>query len=134
MIRSFNKRMLELSTAGTRLSRGGSDLTDYRASVPSQSSVDEPNRGLPSPVNDLVVTVLAPSAALSHWNGQIRAIGMDGLFVYDTRALTEVSLRFGGAEPHPLAVLQDGPGRTRFIGVAHGFGDPINDPTVRIDR
>jgi glycogen debranching enzyme len=96
--------------------------------------VDEPYHGLPAPVNDLVVTVLAPAAALSHADGQIRAIGMDGLFVSDARALTEVRLRFGGTEPHPLAVLQDGPGRTRFISVAHGFGDRINDPTIRIDR
>jgi glycogen debranching enzyme len=98
------------------------------------SSVDEPHRGLPAPVNDLVVTVLAPAAALSHADGQIRATGMDGLFVSDVRALTEVRLRFGGAEPHPLTAAQAGPGRTRFIAVAHGFGDPINDPTIRIDR
>src|SRR5262249_53634336 len=115
--------MLELSNAGHHLSRGAPDLTDNRidasgalrasgASSPSgatiaspSSSVDEPYPGLPAPVNDLVVTVLAPAAALSHANGQIRATGMDGLFVSDARALTEVRLRFGGAEPHPLAVL-----------------------------
>jgi glycogen debranching enzyme len=112
-------------------------LTDNRTHPPGASGssrVDEPYHGLPAPVNDLVVTVLAPAAALSHADGQIRAIGMDGLFVSDSRALTEVRLRFGGTEPHPLAVLQDGPGRTRFISVAHGFGDRINDPTIRIDR
>ena len=42
-------------------------------------------------MNDLVVTVLAPAAALSHADGQIRATGMDGLFVSDVRALTEVA-------------------------------------------
>ncbi len=98
------------------------------------SSVDAPYANLPPPINDLVVTVLAPAVALSHADGQIRARGMDGLFVSDARALTEVRLRFGGVEPHPLATLPDGPGRTRFISVAHGFGDPINDPTIRIDR
>ena len=77
---------------------------------PNASSVDVPYRGLPAPVNDLVVTVLAPAAALSHADGQIRATGMDGLFVSDVRALTEVRLRFGGAEPHPLTVAQAGPG------------------------
>jgi hypothetical protein len=108
-----------------------SDLTDNQTGA---SSVDAPYANLPPPINDLVVTVLAPAVALSHADGQIRARGMDGLFVSDARALTEVRLRFGGVEPHPLATLPDGPGRTRFISVAHGFGDPINDPTIRIDR
>ena len=59
---------------------------------------------------------------------------MHGLFVSDVRALTEARLRFGGREPHPLAVLPEGAGATRFVAVARGFGDPIADPTVRVDR
>lgn len=98
------------------------------------STVDQPNPDLPPPVSNLVVTVRAPAAALSGRDGQIRATGMDGLFVADVRALTEVRLRFGDREPYPLTALPDGPGRSRFISVAHGFGDPLNDPTIRLDR
>src|SRR5262245_54838369 len=138
MIGSFNLRgCWNCHPPSTRLSRGESELTDNRiagAGPPVASSVDEPYLGLPAPLNDLQVTVLAPAVALSREDGQIRAAGMDGLFVSDSRALTEVRLRFGGTEPHLLAALQDVPGRIRFIGVAHGFGDQINDPTIRIDR
>ena len=51
-------------------------MTDNQIKV---SGVDEPHPDLPPPVNDLVVTVLAPSAALSGADGQIRATGVDGL-------------------------------------------------------
>ncbi len=122
---------LELSTSAQDLSRGVSDLTDNRIDT---STVDVPYTDLPPPVNDLVVTVQAPATALSAPDGQVRATGMDGLFVSDMRVLTEARLRFGGVEPHPLAVQHEGPGRSRFISVAHGFGDPINDPTIRLDR
>src|SRR5262249_22795804 len=137
MIGSFKlSGCLELLTLTRDLSRGVSDLTDNQTDVSTvdQPHGDEPYGDLPPPVNDLIVTVQAPAAALSRPDGQIRASGMDGLFVSDVRALTEVRLRFGGIEPHPLTVLSEGPGRSRFVSVAHGFGDPINDPTIRLDR
>jgi glycogen debranching enzyme len=136
----------ELSTSARELSRGVSDLTDNQTDASTvdqprprrlpadQVATDQPYQDLPRPVNDLIVTVMAPAAALSQPDGQIRASGMDGLFVSDVRALTEVRLRFGGVEPHPLTVLPEGPGRARFVSVAHGFGDRINDPTIRLDR
>jgi glycogen debranching enzyme len=118
-----------------------SDLTDNQTDSSTVDQppadppfADEPYPDLPPPVNDLVVTVQAPAAALSRAGGQILASGMDGLFVSDVRALTEARLRLGGVEPHALTVLPEGPGRTRFVSVAHGFGDPINDPTIRLDR
>ncbi len=126
---------------GPGLVKGVSDLTDNQTDASTvdqpyadRPPTDRPYADLPPPVNDLIVTVQAPAAALSRPDGQIRASGMDGLFVSDVRALTEVRLRFGGVEPHPLTVLPEGPGRTRFVSIAHGFGDPINDPTIRLDR
>ena len=96
--------------------------------------MDIPYECLPPPVNQLIATVRAPASALSPADGQIRPNGMDGLFVSDVRVITEARLSFGGVEPYPLAQLHEGPGRSRFVSFARGFGDPISDPTVRIDR
>ena len=89
---------------------------------------------LPAPIHDLTATALAPVAALSEPDGQIRSAGMQGLFVGDTRVLGLVRLSFADTEPQALAQLPEGPGRTRFVGFARGFGDRVTDPTVRIDR
>src|SRR5688572_20969541 len=88
---------------------------------------------LPAPIHDLTATALAPTAALSGPDGHIRAEGRQGMFVGDTRVLGRVCLSFADTEPQALAHLPEGPGRTRFIGFAHGFGDRVTDPTVRID-
>jgi glycogen debranching enzyme len=82
----------------------------------------------------LVASVLAPAAALSGDDGQIRPVGAQGVFVGDERVLSRARLRVGGAEPAPLAAFIEGPGVTRFLGVAAGAGDPGPDPTVRVSR
>jgi len=89
---------------------------------------------LPPPVHELTATVMAPAAALSAFDGQIRGEGVQGLFLGDTRVLSEARLRFGDGEPRALARVEEGPGRTRFIGYAPAHGDPVADPTVRVDR
>jgi glycogen debranching enzyme len=89
---------------------------------------------LPDPIHDLTATVLAPLAALSGADGQIRAAGMQGVFLGDTRVLRQARLRFADTEPRALVGRAEGSGRTRFVGFVHGYGDRTGDPTVRVDR
>jgi glycogen debranching enzyme len=98
------------------------------------STMDPPYPHLAPAVNQLTTAVCAPAAALSAHDGQIRASGLDGLFISDVRVLTEARLRFGGVEPHPLAGVPEGTGRVRFVAVARDFGDRAPDPTVRVER
>lgn len=96
--------------------------------------MDDAFARVPAPLHDLVVTVQAPACALGGGDGQIRASGMQGLFVADLRVLSQARLCFGGSEPLPLLRLPEGAGRTRFVGFARGYGDVGTDPTVRLDR
>lgn len=53
-------------------------------------------------LHDLVSAVCAPAMALSARDGQVRRQGAQGLYVRDIRALSEVVLSVGGAEPISL--------------------------------
>jgi glycogen debranching enzyme len=90
--------------------------------------------GVPAPIHDLTATVAAPASVLADADGQIRAVGAQGLFLGDTRVLSRARLSVDATEPHGLSRFHDGPGRTRFVGFLSGMGDPIGDPTVRVDR
>jgi glycogen debranching enzyme len=96
-------------------------------------STDDTAR-LPDSIHDLTATVLAPSAALSGADGQIRAVGMQGVFLGDTRVLRQARLSFDDTEPRALTGRAEGPGRTRFVAFVRGYGDRSGDPTVRVDR
>lgn len=98
------------------------------------SSTHRANAHLPSPIHDLTATVRAPACALSDADGQIRATGMQGLFVSDLRVLTEATVRIDGHEPYSLARMPEGPGVSRFVAVADGFAESGPDPTVRVER
>src|SRR5690606_32073957 len=98
------------------------------------STLDPPGWRPPPTTNQLIATVRAPAAALCAPDGQLRAGDLDGLFIADLRVLAEARLHFDGIDPHHLAHMHDGPGRTRFISVARAIGDPSNDPTVGVDR
>ena len=98
------------------------------------ATVNPRHARLPTPIHDLVATIHAPAYAMSGADGQIRAVGMDGLFVADVRVLTEARLTLGGTEIEPLAHLHEGPGKTRFISVSRAVGDDDPDPTVRVER
>jgi glycogen debranching enzyme len=82
----------------------------------------------------LVACVRAPTCVLSASDGQIRRDGTQGLIHSDVRHLAELIVTVDGHEP--LAVgqcLVDG-GRARFVGALVDVGDPIPDPTVRLER
>ena len=92
------------------------------------------DRALQPLLHDLVVTLAAPTSALSGADGQIRASGVQGVFHADTRVLSRAVLRLDGREPESVGHAPAGAGETRFVSVARWLGDRINDPTVRIDR
>ncbi|MEV4750178.1 glycogen debranching N-terminal domain-containing protein [Streptosporangium sp. NPDC049248] len=85
-------------------------------------------------LHDLVSTVLAPTVALSGGDGQIRPAGVQGLFHADSRALSQATLTIGGREPEAVGHAPRGPGGSRFVALARWLGDPVLDPTVRIER
>ncbi|GLI00410.1 amylo-alpha-1,6-glucosidase [Phytohabitans aurantiacus] len=93
-----------------------------------------PDRMLQPLLHDLVPTTAAPTTTLSGRDGQIRATGVQGVFHADTRVLAEARLLVDGREPEPIQYAPDGPGAARFVSLARWLGDPIPDPTVRIDR
>lgn len=85
-------------------------------------------------LHDLVGTVLAPTVALSGGDGQIRPAGVQGVFHADSRALSRAVLTIDGREPEAVGHAPRGPGATGFVALARWLGDPVPDPTVRIER
>ncbi|MEV4530239.1 glycogen debranching N-terminal domain-containing protein [Streptosporangium sp. NPDC049304] len=85
-------------------------------------------------LHDLVSTVLAPTVALSGGDGQIRPAGVQGVFHADSRALSRAVLTIDGREPEAVGHAPRGPGATGFVTLARWLGDPVPDPTVRIER
>ncbi|MCG5221105.1 glycogen debranching N-terminal domain-containing protein [Streptosporangium soli] len=96
--------------------------------------LDQATHRLQPLLHDLVSTVLAPTTALSGTDGQIRAAGVQGLFHADARALSQVTLAVDGREPEAVGHAVQAAGRTRFVSLVRWLGDPIADPTVRVDR
>ncbi|MGW0595440.1 amylo-alpha-1,6-glucosidase [Streptosporangium sp. NPDC002607] len=85
-------------------------------------------------LHDLVSTVLAPTVALSGGDGQIRPAGVQGVFHADSRALSQAILTIDGREPEAVGHAPQGAGASRFVTLARWLGDPVPDPTVRIER
>jgi len=85
-------------------------------------------------LHDLVSAVAAPACALSGGDGQIRAVGVQGLFCGDRRVLSAAVLLVDGREPEPIAAMTDGPGRVRFASILRWPEYPANDPTCRLER
>ncbi|MFF0090342.1 glycogen debranching N-terminal domain-containing protein [Streptomyces canus] len=112
-------------------------------------------------LHDLSVTLAAPTVVLSGPDGDLDAAApgaaVQGLFHADVRAvsLLRVTLRPDAGAVDGAAVADsdraadsdegwlpvvavmnatDGPGRSRFVGLAQALGDAVPDPTVRVDR
>ena len=92
------------------------------------------DRPLQPLLHDLVPTLAAPTSALSGPDGQIRPSGVQGVFHADARVLSAAVLRLDGREPEPIGHAPAGAATTMFVSVARWLGDPIADPTVRVER
>ncbi|WP_089021678.1 amylo-alpha-1,6-glucosidase [Micromonospora coriariae] len=85
-------------------------------------------------LHELVGVVLAPTSALGDATGQIRPTGVQGVFHADARVLSQAELRVDDRELEGLTHGGDGPHGARFVSLARWLGDPVPDPTVRVDR
>lgn len=85
-------------------------------------------------LHDLVTCVRAPTTVLSGRDGQVRALGAQGVFCADVRVLSQALLCLDGREPEPLVGGLDGPAAARFTSLDRVLGDRTPDPTVRLER
>ncbi len=85
-------------------------------------------------LSDLVTAVCAPAMCLSGRDGQIRPVGVEGLYVQDVRALSHGVLTVNGSEPVPLGYELVGGPANEFHGAAAGVGNPGPDLTVFVAR
>lgn len=83
---------------------------------------------------DLSSCVNAPSLVLSRRDGQVVEGGVQGWMCADRRVLSRLSLDVGGHEPVGLTDEADGASRAVFRAVLPQLGDPIDDPTVGVER
>jgi glycogen debranching enzyme len=84
-------------------------------------------------LHDLVCAVRAPAQAISGRDGQVRAQGVQGVFVGDLRILSRLVLTLDGIEPAPLQAEAAGDAAW-FVAAARGLGDEGSDPTVLVRR
>jgi glycogen debranching enzyme len=82
----------------------------------------------------LVACVRAPTCVLSADDGQIRHDGTQGLIHSDVRHLAELVVTVDGHEPLAVGDCLDDGGQARFVAALVDVGDPISDPTVRLER
>ena len=93
----------------------------------------DPHRRQPW-LHDLVVALAAPTQAWSGPDGQVRPDGAQGLFHGDVRVLSGAVLTLDGVEPVPVAVRALSAGDVLVVAVPRDLGDPVPDPTVRLER
>jgi glycogen debranching enzyme len=85
-------------------------------------------------LHKLVAAVAAPTLSLSDDDGQIRALGAQGLFVADVRVLSELVLTVDGEEPVALGHDLMGGSCNRFDAAVFNVGRLAPDPTVFVRR
>ena len=88
-------------------------------------------------LHELVTCVRAPSTLLSDRDGQVRAGGVQGWLRHDVRQLSELVVSLGAVDPHepePVGSSLEAAWSARFVAVSRHCGDPISDPTVRVER
>lgn len=102
-------------------------ITNHPAAPAASAPIPQPF------LHELITCVRAPAVALSGRDGQIRA-GAAGLFCHDRRVLSELTVDVDGQPPVPVGHQQPSATAARFVGVVRHLGDPIADPTVRVER
>ncbi|MEU3188158.1 glycogen debranching N-terminal domain-containing protein [Streptomyces sp. NPDC006923] len=89
--------------------------------------------GLQPFLHDAVVTLYAPSFAVSRPDGQITG-GADGFYHGDSRALARLTVEADGITIAPAHGALDGADRAAFRGVLRGLGEETPDPAVTLYR
>ncbi|MCL3862215.1 glycogen debranching N-terminal domain-containing protein [Actinotalea sp. K2] len=85
-------------------------------------------------LHDLLAATMAPTQAWSGHDGQIRAVGAQGVYQGDLRVLSQAVLTVDGHEPEPVAAGPDGPGVIQAVSLLRSVDEPGADPTVRLRR
>ncbi len=85
-------------------------------------------------LHNLAVCVSAPYQGLSAADGQITPVGAQGIYHGDIRALCRVEVLIDGIAPDGIGGGPTGPGTCRFITLPRHLGDPVPDPTIRLER
>lgn len=105
------------------------------SAVQSATGLDATSdRALQPTVHELAVCTAAPTTVLSAADGQIAHQGAQGVFHADVRALCRAEVWINGREPEPVSDGPAGRGAHHFVGLLRHLGDPMPDPTVRLDR
>ena len=106
-----------------------------RTPVPETPQAGDPRQPL---LHHHVVVAAAPSVLLCSRSGDLDAAapgeGAQGLFHADIRAISRLRLTVGGELPDSVLGAADGAGRARFVAFARNVGDPVADPSVRVER
>lgn len=93
-----------------------------------------PRRRLQPALHQLATCLAAPTVAASGSDGQIRPEGAQGVLHADLRVLSEAVVTVDGEEPEAISSAPRGASGYRFTGLLRRLGDPVPDPTVRVDR
>lgn len=93
-----------------------------------------PRRRLQPALHELATCLSAPTVAASGTDGQIRAVGAQGVLHADLRVLSHAVVTVDGEEPEPISCAPQGASGYRFTGLLRQLGDAAPDPTVRLDR
>lgn len=90
--------------------------------------------GLQPLLHDLLVTTMAPTQVWSGRDGQIRAMGAQGVFHADVRVLSSTVLTVEGVEPEWLLSGHRGPGVSEAVLALRMIDGPGPDPTAWVRR
>ena len=100
----------------------------------TQHSESETRPPLQPLLHDLVSCVAAPGLLLAAADGQVRPGGVSGWYVGDDRLVDTLEIAVDGSDLDLVRSATIGASRQEFSYVARGLGDPLPDPTVRLDR
>lgn len=85
-------------------------------------------------LHDLLVCLCAPTQAWSGPDGQIRAVGAQGIYSSDVRVVSEAVLTVDGAEPDAIAASSYGATEIGVVALVRALDADGADPTFRVDR
>lgn len=106
-----------------------------------QPATDSGDRPVPQPfLHHLLTCVRSPSSLACRPSGQLHQGGVEGWLRHDVRQLSELVVEVSrgddvaGEEPEAVGAQLGAAWSAHFVGVCRSVGDPISDPTVRVER